>query len=184
MLCDICQKNEASVHLTEVINGEVTEMHLCEDCARGKGAEMQQHFGIADLLSGLVDFPLSAASVKKESIRLKCPNCGMAYADFKRLGKFGCARCYDTFKRALYPLFKRIHGTARHAGKEPVKSLAQGMSLNEKVKKVVSEKERLIMELDTLKTRIAKAIGKEDFEEAAVLRDKIRAIENRMKNEG
>ncbi|MFH1645753.1 MAG: UvrB/UvrC motif-containing protein [Candidatus Omnitrophota bacterium] len=182
MLCDICQKNEASVHLTEVINGEVTEMHLCDDCARGKGAEMQQHFGIADLLSGLVDFPLPAPSVKKESIKLKCPNCGMTYSDFKGLGKFGCARCYDTFKRALYPLFKRIHGTARHTGKEPVKLVAAPITAKENLKKAVSEKESLIIELDMLKSRIAKAIEKEDFEGAAVLRDKIRAIEKKMKN--
>ncbi|GAI49395.1 unnamed protein product, partial [marine sediment metagenome] len=51
MSCDICHKNEASVHLTEIIDNQITELHLCEECARQKGAQMEQHFGLADLLA-------------------------------------------------------------------------------------------------------------------------------------
>ena len=55
MLCNICHKNEATVHLTEIIDNQITELHLCEECARQKGAQMEQHFGLADLLAGLAD---------------------------------------------------------------------------------------------------------------------------------
>ena len=174
MLCDICKKQKASVHLTEIINDEVTELHLCEECAKTKGTEMQQHFSIADLLSEMVDFPIEAAQ-KKERIKLKCPSCGMSYTDFKKMGRFGCAQCYEAFKRALYPLLKRIHGTDRHIGNQPRKLPGKKPKMAAAVPKPKSEA-RL---LEELRARLAKAIASEEFEEAAVLRDKIRALENK-----
>ena len=67
MQCDICGKKEATVHLTEIINEQITKLHLCEECAKQKGAEMEEHFGLANLLAGLVDLdqPLEAAQEKK-----------------------------------------------------------------------------------------------------------------------
>jgi len=178
MICDVCKKTAASVHFTEIINDEVTELHLCEECAKTKGAEMQQHFSIADLLSGLVDSPFEATKTK-EHIKLTCPNCEMSYSDFKRLGKFGCAQCYEAFKRALYPLFRKIHGTARHVGKQPVKSpvgKARPIAPGRKVQ--IKPREETI---EDLKSQLEKAIKVEEFEEAAVLRDKIRSLEQKGK---
>ena len=176
MLCDICKKREASVHLTEIINEEVTELHLCETCAKSKGAQMQQHFSIADFLSGLVDFPAEEAK-KQERIKVKCPACGMSYSDFKRLGRLGCSSCYESFKRAIYPLLKRIHGSTRHVGKQPGK-ISVG---KKKTAKPVSEAERLKGELEGLRRRMAKAVEMEEFEEAAILRDRIRSLEAKDK---
>jgi protein arginine kinase activator len=181
MLCDICKRKKATVHLTEIINDEVTELHLCEDCAKSKGTEMQQHFSIADLLSGLVDLPVGEEPQKKEHVKLQCASCGMTYSDFKKIGRFGCADCYETFKRALYPLLKRIHGTTRHIGKEPQKAVSakkqEAIATQGKAK---TQEE----ELGELKARLAKAIKAEAFEEAAVLRDKIKALEDKGKNRG
>ena len=36
MICQRCQ-NEASVHLTETVDGKRRELHLCLDCARKAG---------------------------------------------------------------------------------------------------------------------------------------------------
>ena len=55
MTCDICGKKEATVHLTEIVNDKMTKLHLCEECAKEKGAEMEEHFGLSDLLAGLTD---------------------------------------------------------------------------------------------------------------------------------
>lgn len=170
MLCDKCKKRKATVHITEIVNDQETQLHLCEQCVKMKGLEMQQHFSIADLLSELVDLPQDIA-VKKEHIKLNCPSCGMSYADFKNIGRFGCARCYDAFRRALYPLFKKIHGTSRHMGNAPervshskagIKGTDMDLSYEEQV--------------NGLKVRLAKAIELEEFEEAAMLRDKIRSL--------
>jgi len=174
MICEICKKNDATVHLTEIINDQTTELHICEECAKAKGTQMQQHFGIADFLSGLVDIP-SGTAKEKDRIGLKCESCGMSYVNFKKLGRFGCENCYESFKRALYPLLKKIHGTTRHAGKEPKVMTSPTKRVGKKPIKEKTETEKL----DELKKRLDKAVKLEEFEEAAILRDKIRALENK-----
>src|SRR3990167_6740365 len=97
MLCDICHKNEATVHLTEIINDQMTKLHLCEECAKEKGAEMEEHFGLSDLLAGLSDVgPVPEPEVVEAA---KCPNCGFTYKNFSKMGRLGCGDCYEVFKK-------------------------------------------------------------------------------------
>ncbi|MBU1062454.1 MAG: UvrB/UvrC motif-containing protein [Candidatus Omnitrophica bacterium] len=163
MQCDICGQNQATVHLTEIIDEKMTELHLCEECAQKKGAQMESHFGLADLLAGLADLGGEFTKTKKET-KIKCPRCGLTYEDFKKVGRLGCGDCYQAFKDALLPLLKRIHGSTQHYGKSPGR-----------VANVVKAK----TDLQTLKDRLQRAIQQEEFEEAAKLRDKIREIEKK-----
>ncbi|MBI4972931.1 MAG: hypothetical protein HZC16_03835, partial [Candidatus Omnitrophica bacterium] len=110
MLCDICGKNPATVHLTEIIDDQMTELHLCEGCAHQKSAQMEQQFGLGDLLAGMAEFG-DKPTLEKESVAVKCPKCGLTYMDFKKIGRLGCGQCYTTFKKYLGPLLKRIHGS-------------------------------------------------------------------------
>ena len=162
MLCNICGKNQATVHLTEIIDSQVTELHLCEECAREKSIEMEQQFGLADLLAGLAEF--GKPQEITEAVVLKCSNCGLSYGDFKKLGRLGCSDCYSSFKKYLAPLLKKIHGSNQHFGKTPLK-----IPLPAKKK----------TELETLRAKLQKAIAEEAFEEAAELRDKIRELEQK-----
>lgn len=163
MVCDICGKREATVHLTEIINDQMTKLHLCEECAKKKGAEMEEHFGLADLLAGLADVgtPVQTAEEKK----IKCPSCGLTYSDFKKIGKLGCGQCYETFKSYLVPLFKRIHGSDMHLGKIPHKK-----KKTPRLKKV---------DVEELKRRLRRAVELEEFEEAAKLRDEIKRYDRK-----
>lgn len=163
MLCDICGKKEATVHLTEIINDQMTKLHLCEECAKKKGAEMEEHFGLADLLAGLADLGTPVETIKEK--KFKCPSCGLAYSDFKKIGKLGCGQCYETFKSYLVPLFKRIHGSDAHVGKIPRKK-----------KKLLKTKK---VNVEELKRRLKRAIELEEFEEAAKLRDEIKKYEKK-----
>src|SRR3989338_1987324 len=106
MLCEVCGKKEATVHLTEVVNDKITKLHLCENCAKEKGSEMEEHFGLNDLLAGLADLGTTVEPKHAESI--KCPKCGFTYQDFSRVGRFGCGECYEAFKKHIAPLLKRI----------------------------------------------------------------------------
>ena len=160
MLCDVCGKNEATVHLTEIMNKKMVKLHLCEDCAKEKGTEMEGHFGMSDLLAGLAD--LGANLEPGDMIAIKCPACGFTYQDFKKVGRLGCGDCYEAFKKQLDPLLKRIHGANRHIGKVPLM-----------VGKTVKENRTL----QDLKVRLEKAIRAEDVEEAARLRDSIKALD-------
>ena len=164
MQCDICAKKEATVHLTEIVDGEMTKMHLCEVCAKKKGAEMEEHFGLSDLLAGLADLDIKLQP--KTEAGVKCPNCGLTYDDFKKIGRLGCGQCYSSFERFLTPLIKRIHGAAQHAGKIPVKA--------PKLAKTIDR-------LQELRAKLQQAIEIEQFEEAANIRDRIRELEKKKR---
>jgi len=166
MLCNVCGKKEATVHLTEIVNDQVTKLNLCEDCAKEKGAEMEEHFGLSELLAGLTD--MGTAVEPETAIAIKCPNCGMTYQNFRKLGRLGCSVCYEAFKKELAPLLKRIHGSDRHVGKVPLKG---GKTIKD------------TRTLQDLKMQLEKAIQTEEFEQAAKLRDKIRDLESKRTKE-
>jgi len=174
MLCDICGKNPATVHLTEIIDEQMNELHLCEDCARTKSAAMEQQFGLSDLLAGMVDFE-KPSSKEEELINIKCPSCGLSYADFKKIGRLGCGNCYDVFRKYLAPLLKRIHGSNQHIGKSP-------LSCPAKIKSPISKVNKKKMCLQELREQLQNAIAKEAFEEAARLRDQIKKISSEQNN--
>lgn len=167
MLCDICHKNKATVHLTEIINDKVTKLHLCEECASKKSEEMEEHFGLSDLLAGLADLGTVQEPTVKEGV--KCSFCGFTSADFHRTGRLGCPKCYETFEDQLAPLLRRIHGQDRHMGKLPVRVVSGKLSKEAR-------------ELHALKVELQKAILTEAFEEAVSLRDRIKKIEEKLKN--
>src|SRR6266567_3783308 len=120
MTCDICGKKKATVHLTEIVDEQMSEMHLCEECARQKSAQMEQQFGLADLLAGLSDIGKPAASKDADKAStLKCTNCALVYEDFRKFGRLGCGECYTSFKEYLSGLLRKIHGFNKHLGKSP-----------------------------------------------------------------
>ncbi len=136
-------------------------MHLCEECAREKSTQMEQQFGLADLLAGLGDF--NKKTKEAEKINLKCYNCATTYDDFRKFGRLGCSKCYDAFKEHLSTLLKKIHGSNQHLGKAPAK--------------IPQEDKKKMEGMQDLKTQLMNAIQSEDFEKAAQLRDKIRQME-------
>ncbi|MCX5657184.1 MAG: UvrB/UvrC motif-containing protein [Candidatus Omnitrophica bacterium] len=164
MLCNICGKNQATVHVTEIVNNQTTEMHLCEGCAKEKSIQMEQHFGLSDLLAGIADLGTPFGTKVQDELKLKCSNCGMSYEDFKKIGRLGCSACYGAFRKNLVPLLKRIHGSTQHIGSTPVKFA-----------KEIKKKS----EAEELREKLQQAIQREEFEEAAKLRDKLRELEKK-----
>lgn len=162
MVCDLCNKNVATVHLTEIINDQMRELHLCEGCAREKGAEMEQHFGLQDMLAGLADFGEELG--EEIGDHLQCEGCGMTYRDFRKIGRLGCGTCYESFKKKLVPILRKIHGSTRHVGKIPTRTNQN-----------VSDKLRI----QELKRKLQRSVEMEEFEEAARIRDEIRRLEKR-----
>ncbi len=163
MLCSICQKREATVHLTNITGDKVQKVDLCEECAKNKGMNDPVGFSFADELLGL------GASQEIEQAGgetgLQCPACGFTQSDFKKAGRLGCAECYQTFAEPMKGLLKTMHKHTRHVGKVP-ESLRQSCDLS--------------VELKQLQQKLAKAIELENFEEAAVLRDEIKQTTARL----
>ena len=177
MLCDECGKNKATVHLTEIINEQISKLNLCETCAKQKGSDAEQNFGITDLLMALSDTEVqpqpAGVGAPAGTAKGKCQHCGLTYDDFKKLGRLGCSECYNAFKANLAPLLKRIHGSNLHMGKSPSPTAVKELKLTSK----------LHDELEMAKHELLKAVKQEEFEEAAALRDKIKFLEKKLKEQ-
>jgi len=172
MTCDICGKKKATVHLTEIVDEQMSEMHLCEECARQKNTQMEQQFGLADLLAGLSDTSKPPASKEGEKNVLKCSRCGLLYEDFRKFGRLGCGECYTSFKEHLNGLLRKIHGSNKYMGKTPSKYQENQMApLSEGTIAFLPSEDLL-----DLKKQLHSAVAAEDFEKAAVIRDKIKKI--------
>lgn len=161
MKCQSCGKREATVKYYENINGVKKELHFCSECASKLGFA---HF--PDIFSPM--FVSIPDYLEEEEI--KCPKCGYTLDDYTKTGLFGCPECYNTFNENLDELFLKIHGKNRHV-KEKNKVLKN--KKNSEVKLTKDEK------IAKLKEEIKKLIEEEKYEEAAVVRDKIKKLEEK-----
>ncbi|HHY47434.1 MAG TPA: hypothetical protein GX506_09080 [Firmicutes bacterium] len=171
MTCDRCKKRPATVHVTKIINGQKTEMHLCEECARQTG-QLEffsvPQFSFHNVLQGLFDPESATVGLPSGTISTptrKCRTCGIDFSDFRRTGFLGCSNCYSEFQGRLEPVIRRIHGSTRHVGKVPART---GGAL--KVRK----------EIEDLRRQLEAAIAREEYEKAAQLRDKIKALQGKL----
>ena len=163
MLCDICKKNVATVHLTQMVEGKTKKVDLCEACSKEKGVDDPTGFSLADLLLGLG----AAQEIEQASAggEIKCPHCGFTQADFKKAGRLGCSECYKVFAEGLESLLKTMHKGTKHVGKVP---------------QVFRQTQDLTDKLKSLQKKLEKAISNEDFETAATLRDEVKALRAQM----
>lgn len=169
MLCDECQKRPACVHITTIHNNQKAERHLCEQCARKTGEAsfslpFENKVSVQDFLKGMFSYGYPDGHKTENS----CPNCNMTYSDFNRGGKIGCHNCYITFANRVEPLIRRIHGSSVHTGKAPRRTGAR-IEMKQRLKRLRSELERLI--------------AREEYEQAARIRDEIREVEKQLGDE-
>jgi protein arginine kinase activator len=162
MVCDNCQERDAVVHLTQVVDGSVTQVHLCEKCAAEKGVETTVAAPKTPLTSLLQSVQQQLASGATDQVR--CSFCQGTYKDFRASGRLGCARCYAAFETQLRDLLQRVHGATRHVGRQydsPAPDALQRAST--------------VLEL---REQLRRAIELEQFEQAAKLRDELKGVAN------
>jgi len=159
MFCDVCKSKEPTVFLTQIVEGKMQKVNLCESCSKEKGVNDPTGFALADLLLGLG----AAQEIEKNPVGVRCQVCGFSQTDFKKTGRLGCSSCYDAFAEGLSGMLKNMHRGNIHTGKVPEKLAAARLRKEE---------------LNLLQTSLDKAVIDERFEEAANLRDKIRRLES------
>lgn len=165
MLCSDCQTREAQVYLKQIVNSQVNQRALCQECAQRLGAAeaASPDALLMQVLSGLESL-LTGAPVETRR-PVQCPTCGLRYARFQETGRLGCADCYEAFRGALTDLLRRVHGSDQHRGKLPKGS-------REAKQRVVRASE-----LSRLERALKAAIEGERFEEAAGLRDQLQRLQ-------
>ena len=180
MLCERCKKNQATMRLTRVVNNKKSVINLCADCARETGNQIPAAMeGIGSILSGLMglDSLWKTNSLQTGKNIKKCPVCGMTQEQISREGKLGCSECYITFIDEMRPLLRKIHGNCLHHGSIPQEAGAQPVSLPDEDEKTGKAAESAPSAIDLLQRQMKDAIAREDFEQAAALRDQIKRIQ-------
>ncbi|MFT4901129.1 MAG: protein arginine kinase activator [Lentimonas sp.] len=153
--CSNCE-NEATVHLTQIVNNKIHKVDLCESCAQKKGVTDPHGFSLAELLTKNALHPVAPPNL------VVCPQCGLNTGDFRRTGRLGCAACFSVFTSTLRPLLEDMHVGITHKGKVPE------FSLNRQLHEA---------ELDNLRDALSRAVESEAYEDAAKYRDRIKLIE-------
>ena len=160
MKCDVCSE-PATVHITDMSQGKYRVLHLCGKCADKEDvASHKTELNVEQVIKEIL-LAAIAEELPRELAKLTCPYCGTEYREFHSLGRLGCPGDYEAFRKGLMPLLQRIHGSTEHSGKCPRRM------------------PRPQAELIRLRRELRAAVELEDFEEAARLRDLIRAKEPR-----
>lgn len=155
MKCHHCD-SQATVHLTQIINGQMHKMDLCESCAQEKGVTNPDNLSIGSLLDDQPSKPdVSTAS-------MTCESCGTTHQDFKKGGRLGCEACYHVFRPVLEPLLDGMHAGINHLGKIPSRSV---------------EKKSVVENEEMLRQALYKAVEEENYEKAAEIRDRLKKLQ-------
>ncbi len=166
MICEVCKKKPAKIHVTQIKDQQKVTIHICQDCAHAKGVAgpaINTSFSVEQLLTGMMK--AQAGEGETATMQQTCTSCGLTYRAFKESGRLGCSLCYDTFADQLRPLLQKVQKDIRHTGKVPHKGDA-----NLVMRRNISD----------LRFQLKEAVNQENFELAAQLRDQIRQIEENI----
>jgi len=178
MKCERCGSREAEVHIRHQKGKEKVDFHLCRQCAEHMAKEgllpdISLEIPLDCFPWGLFPWHGAAASGSETdsspSDQRVCSHCGLDRSSFRKGGKFGCPYCYDVFRDDLGPLFRKIHGSDIHRGARPWNACGDEVTPED---------------LGSLRKELREAVEKEEYERAAIIRDRIREIEGCHENEG
>jgi protein arginine kinase activator len=175
MICELCKKNPATIHIQEIVDNQKKSMHICTECAEKKTDSpllFDGNFNLAEILysiseqMGLPGFglkPLIGEETEKkepqEQETITCMKCGWTLSQLRKTGRLGCPQCYKSFSEVLNDAFETMHRGKLHVGKKP------GGKIN--------ESSTLMLEVMNLKKELEELVKREEYEKAAVVRDKI-----------
>jgi protein arginine kinase activator len=166
MSCEQCHEREAVIHLTQIVNEQVTTLHLCERCAADKGVESpgsQPKTPLGTFLAAMgQELPNQVPAPRTGDT---CPRCGGSLQDFRESGRLGCSDCYRSFEVPLRDLLRRLHGSTQHMGERYA----------DKEKALPAAQAR--PQAAELREQLRLAVETENFELAAELRDRLRVLE-------
>ncbi len=167
MKCQKCEQRQATFHITDLVDGEPSELHLCEECAQNFLSPSAEDVAeVMPAMAGLLAQHLAVGETADQLARLDqraCPICSITFLEFRKQGRLGCPHDYVFFAEEIEPLLMNIHDQVHHIGKVP-KRCPQG----------ADQQTQLIR----MRREMKEAINSENYELASELRDQIRDIES------
>lgn len=188
MLCDECNENQAQITYTTIQDNQVKEVHLCHECMHKHfSQELQIPFFQDPSMGGFMEqiFSLFASQGGQETVEISCPYCSHTLNEFQKTSLLGCQHCYESFKEELEKIIPRLQGSSQHVGYVPE-------NFEDRKKQARSQEDRIqetlepqsLEKIEELKNRLKEAIDQERYEEAALLRDQIKELEEGGKHGG
>ncbi len=178
--CQKCQTATAKVHVTELKEGKKIEHHFCEECAETQGIAPKAAAPVS--MYKIFKELMEKGGAARRSRDRQCPECGMTFSEFKAKGRFGCPHDYDVFLSRLIPLLQRIHGASQQDGLPPEDDRHEDLDLPEQEQ--ADEENQAQVELEELKTELQRVVQREQYEEAARIRDRIKELEETLTQGG
>ncbi len=184
MLCEICKINQATIHIQEFNNGEKKTIHICDSCASKKGLDLmgQKGINIAEFLyklsaSSEKKLPYSSEEHKSDEMlpsqkmiaNIICPKCGWESKRLQETGRLGCEECYKAFSEVLTKTLSSMHKGIVHTGKCP--EMCENSS------------SVLVLDILNLQKQLELHVKREEYEEAAKLRDRINELQKDLDTE-
>lgn len=170
MKCDKCSK-EAIFHYESNVNGKKSEYHLCEDCAKQEGFGNMFDFRPDSMFQSFWNEPFGGLS--------------RGFSPFAALTNGFFTDPFPGFfgRSLMAPVMSmpqvRIMVGEPEAGVGAENATETAERKMDNIPKDAGEEIRAKRELLGLKHQLKSAVHNEEFERAAELRDKIRAIENK-----
>jgi protein arginine kinase activator len=165
MLCESCQEKQATVHVTQIVNGKVEKHHLCQGCAEAKGLEIQTEQldlgGMLQTLKEQLEQLKDHAAPGHLSGAGACPACGTTRTEILKRGRMGCDRCYEAFAAEMLPVIVSLQHSDQHLGKVPRRA---------------SDRIKASVDVARLRRELDRAVAAEQYEKAALLRDEIQSV--------
>ena len=176
MRCEKCNEREAVVSYSTIDGNEMTEIHICHQCLHQLLSEDLVHplFQEPDLNSLFNQILNLFEDEDIEEVEDKvCPQCGTSLKNFKKSSLLGCSHCYETFYEELLEALPRIQGSTTHRGNRSDTEVLNAMKQDHK-----AQEAEINLKLESLRMDLESAVEEERYEDAAVLRDKIRELED------
>lgn len=171
MICEKCKEREAILNLSKMLNGEVTNIWLCEKCIKKFGKDIfsdiagdkESYASFNNLLSIIFD----DMGKKNESSKTECNRCGTKLKEIENGKLIGCEECYKIFEKNINKIVEKNNTYNEHKGDIPNR-------LGEEIRN-----KRILRELEK---ELEIAIVIEAYEKAAELRDEIKKLKDEMSN--
>jgi protein arginine kinase activator len=172
MFCDECHLRPVVMKFQVASHGQTIERSLCQVCGQKYSGMLNVPLNLGAqgpfaLLSGmLTPAPAQGAALPGPA---RCDRCGYTFHQFQHTSMLGCPECYEAFSSQMEIILRRSQGgTVQHAGKFPSRCGGR----REARRKV-----------ESLSRALEQAVQEQRFEEAARLRDEIRALREEMADE-
>jgi protein arginine kinase activator len=163
--CGECRK-PIHTHYTIINQNSIQRIGMCADCPI-----------LQRKLHGLEEHSLSSdPETKKQETRVCCGGCGLMKDDVTMGSRLGCPLCYEIFEDEIFhelidtghlpPKIKELKRTIPlHIGSPPISQKSFDPSIK----------------LFSLQKELQETLKREDYEQAAWIRDKIQALTKKQK---